>query len=75
MYVAPDSTNIFGLYAVTACRITYHHEYQVKDGVRTYYDATPEVLQIGNHQFVECRLVHLWRTDMGIAWKSATNCA
>jgi hypothetical protein len=43
--------------------------------VRTYYDGIPAVIQVGNHQFVERQLVHLWRTDMNVAWKSATNCS
>jgi CxC5 like cysteine cluster associated with KDZ transposases len=47
----------------------------VKDGQRTYYDNIPDILQVGEHQFVERRVIHLWRTDMNLAWKSATNCA
>jgi len=47
----------------------------VNDGFRTYYDDIPDIIQIGNHQFVEYKVVCLWQTDMNLAWKSATNCA
>jgi hypothetical protein len=35
----------------------------------------PDIIQAGEHQFVERCLIELWRTDMVLAWKSATNCA
>lgn len=63
------------LTATSACSISYHHEYSVKNGLRTYYDTIPDIIQVGTHHFVERELVHLWRIDMNIAWKSASNCA
>src|SRR6202035_5606190 len=57
------------------CQTSYHHDFSVKNKVRTYYDHIPDVIQVGSHQFVERALIQLWRTDMNLAWKSATNCA
>src|ERR1700722_2914027 len=57
------------------CKIDYHLNYYVRAGQRTYYDSMPEVIQVGKPRFIECRVVELWRTDMLLAWKSATNCA
>ncbi|KAF8957661.1 hypothetical protein BDZ97DRAFT_1924399 [Flammula alnicola] len=52
------------------------HNYSVKDGMRHYYDgSTPEIIQVGEHQFVERKVVNMWRTDTNISWKSFTNCA
>jgi hypothetical protein len=47
----------------------------VKNEERIYYDGLPDIIQVGEHQFVERRVIALWRTDMNLAWKSATNCA
>ncbi|KAF8144269.1 hypothetical protein K438DRAFT_1632122 [Mycena galopus ATCC 62051] len=57
------------------CNTNYHHNYSVKDGVRTYYGNTPRYIQIGEHQFAERKLVGLWVTLMLVGWVSATNCA
>ncbi|KDQ48967.1 hypothetical protein JAAARDRAFT_144139, partial [Jaapia argillacea MUCL 33604] len=57
------------------CNINYHHNYFVHDGMRTYYNGIPDVIQVAEHQFVERRLIELWTTLMLVAWTSATNCA
>jgi hypothetical protein len=51
-----------------ACRITYHHNFQVKDEQRTYFDTIPDIIQVGKHQFAERRLVELWIHLMLISW-------
>ncbi|KAG2012844.1 hypothetical protein CC2G_009809 [Coprinopsis cinerea AmutBmut pab1-1] len=58
-----------------ACRINYHHNFSVHQGVRTYYQGVPEVLQIGEHRFAEVKLINSWITLMVVAWASASNCA
>ncbi|KDR67274.1 hypothetical protein GALMADRAFT_283614 [Galerina marginata CBS 339.88] len=59
-----------------SCGTTYYHNYQVKDGMRYYYDEEiPDIIQVGEHQFVEKRVLKMWCTDTNIAWKSFTNCA
>jgi hypothetical protein len=59
----------FGLTGtLSGCKINYHHDFFVKAGRRTYYDTITDVLQIGEHQFAETRLIRLWRTNMNIAW-------
>ncbi|THU84661.1 hypothetical protein K435DRAFT_586176, partial [Dendrothele bispora CBS 962.96] len=58
------------------CGINYHHNYFVKDGMRFYYDGkVPDILQLGEHQFVQVGLVKLWIYNMNVAWMSASNCA
>jgi KDZ transposase family protein len=47
----------------------------VKNERRFYYDNPPDILQIADHQFVEQRLIDLWRTNTRVAWVSFANCA
>jgi hypothetical protein len=51
------------------CQTNYHHNFQVKNGVRTYYDGIPSIIQVGEHQFAEKRLVQLWITLMLVSWQ------
>ncbi|KAF8799170.1 hypothetical protein BYT27DRAFT_7228010 [Phlegmacium glaucopus] len=57
------------------CNVNYHHNYQVYQGQQIYYDGIPEILQIGEHQFAERKLVNIWIMMMLLSWTSATNCA
>ncbi|KDQ59117.1 hypothetical protein JAAARDRAFT_57079 [Jaapia argillacea MUCL 33604] len=57
------------------CYINYHHNFSVHDGMRSYYDGIPDIIQVAEHQFVERQLIELWTTLMLVAWTSATNCA
>lgn len=59
----------------TVCKINYHNNFRVFQGQRMYYDGIPDILQIGEHQFAETKLVELWITMMLLSWTSATNCA
>ena len=37
--------------------------------MQRYYDgAIPDIIQVGEHQFVEKKVVNMWRTDMNISW-------
>ncbi|KAJ7363872.1 hypothetical protein DFH08DRAFT_798334 [Mycena albidolilacea] len=38
------------------CKTNYHHNYSVQGGIRQYYGDTPQYIQIGEHQFAECKL-------------------
>ncbi|KAF8057809.1 hypothetical protein FPV67DRAFT_1677039 [Lyophyllum atratum] len=58
-----------------SCNINYHHNYSVEKDKRTYYDGIPEIIQVGEHQFMERKLIQLWITMMLVSWTSATNCA
>jgi hypothetical protein len=60
---------------LSECGTNYHHNFRVKEGVRTYYDGIPDIIQVGEHQFTERRLIQLWITLMLVSWTSATNCA
>ncbi|KAF8219141.1 hypothetical protein L208DRAFT_1342983 [Tricholoma matsutake] len=62
------------------CKTNYHCNFWVNEGVHTYYNGIPAVIQVGEHQFAERRLIQLWITLMLVSWQvhpmtSATNCA
>ncbi|THV06144.1 hypothetical protein K435DRAFT_816015 [Dendrothele bispora CBS 962.96] len=57
------------------CNTTYHNNFSVNDGTRTYYEHVPRYIQAGEHQFVEDKLVDSWITMMLLGWFSASNCA
>ncbi|KAJ7759415.1 hypothetical protein DFH07DRAFT_1023762 [Mycena maculata] len=57
------------------CNTTYHPDYSVQKGRRTYYGGIPRYIQIGAHQFAEKRLIAMWISLMLVAWVSATNCS
>ncbi|KAK0449351.1 hypothetical protein EV421DRAFT_1889154 [Armillaria borealis] len=57
------------------CKQIYHHNYYIKNGMRFYYNIVPDIIQIGDHQFVEKRLVESWRLSMNLAWVFASNLA
>ena len=51
------------------CRVSYQHDYYVEDKLRVYYqDVIPHIIQIGEHQFAETRLIKMWRMNMNCAW-------
>ena len=66
---------IFLLCYLVACKVNYHNNYYIKDGERVYYDNIPQIIQVGNHQFIEVKVVNVWITLMVVSWTSATNCA
>jgi hypothetical protein len=57
------------------CKINYHHDYQVFNGQRIYYDTVPDIIQVGEHQFAEQKLINMWISMMLFSWTLATNCA
>ncbi|KAJ7662582.1 hypothetical protein DFH06DRAFT_987125 [Mycena polygramma] len=57
------------------CKTTYHNNYSVRDGIRTYYAGIPNTIQVGEHQFVEREVLSLFVGLMLISWTSATNAA
>ena len=60
---------------IKACKVNYHHNFGVRNDQRIYYDnGIPDIIQIGEHQFVECDVVKLWITSMVVSWTSATDC-
>lgn len=50
------------------CNTNYHHDYSVKDDVRTYYGGIPDVVQVGDHQFVERVVLNLFIGLMLNSW-------
>jgi hypothetical protein len=69
-----------GLYkcstSLLECKVNYHHNFYVPHGgQRHYFSTTPDVIQVGDHQFVETKVINLWIGMMLMSWTSATNCA
>lgn len=50
------------------CHTNYHHNYAVQDGYRQYYHQIPQNVQVGEHQFIESRLIRLWISNMVMQW-------
>ncbi|KAF8156137.1 hypothetical protein BJ912DRAFT_1027204 [Pholiota molesta] len=57
------------------CKTTYHHNYSVKDKIRTYYGRVPDVIEVGKHQFVCRKVANMFINLMLISWTSAANSA
>ncbi|KAG9005693.1 hypothetical protein FRB90_010254 [Tulasnella sp. 427] len=55
-------------HASNGCRTDYHHNYYVQDGKRRYYGGVPDVIQIGEHHFVQKKVVEMWQGLMLHAW-------
>ena len=45
---------------IPACGINYHHNFQISNGEHIYYGGVPDILQVGEHQFVEKKVVEMW---------------
>lgn len=43
-----------------ACQINYHYNFKVSGGKRTYYGGIPDIIQVGEHQFVERPVIEIW---------------
>ena len=50
------------------CHTSYHNNYSVCNGQRTYSPGIPELIEIGEHQFVEVAIVKMWCTEMLFGW-------
>ncbi|KAG2125160.1 hypothetical protein DEU56DRAFT_743984 [Suillus clintonianus] len=68
--IATYSIHLYG----AGCNTNYHHEYSVKDKTRMFYPGIPDIIQVGGHQFMETRVVRMWRTLMLVLWMSMSNC-
>ncbi|KAF8545563.1 hypothetical protein OG21DRAFT_1429077 [Imleria badia] len=42
------------------CDVNYHHNFKVYKGEHTYYGGVPDIIQVGEHQFVECQVIKMW---------------
>ena len=52
------------------CTTNYHHNYSINAEFRTYYGGVPNLIQVGEHQFIEkwVRVVDLFMGMMLVAW-------
>ncbi|KJA15025.1 hypothetical protein HYPSUDRAFT_72271 [Hypholoma sublateritium FD-334 SS-4] len=55
------------------CCTSYHHNYSVQNARRTYYPGIPNIIQVGDHQFVETKVIASWQAHMLFGWFSASN--
>jgi hypothetical protein len=52
----------------SGCQTSYYHNFRVKDGIQYYYEGElPELIQVGEHQFVERKVVFMWTIDTNIS--------
>jgi hypothetical protein len=56
------------------CKTSYHHNYHIKQDSRYYYTQQPPNVEVGEHQFVDRKVIDLWIDAMVISHTSATNC-
>jgi hypothetical protein len=61
---SPFTVMYYGL----GCNTNYHNNFSVHNGRRTYYSGKPTFIQVGEHQFVEDRVVELWTNQMLLGW-------
>jgi hypothetical protein len=59
----------------TDCKVSYHHNYYIKAKSRHYYTQPLPIIELGEHQFAERKVVDLWINAMLFSHTSATNCA
>ena len=60
----------------SGCGTIYHHDYYVQNNMHFYYDiehidtgdGIPGVLEIGEHQFAETKVLVGFRLQMCLAW-------
>ncbi|KAF8225620.1 hypothetical protein L208DRAFT_1128618, partial [Tricholoma matsutake] len=57
------------------CKTSYHHNYYIKQDFRYYYAQQPPIIKVGEHQFVDRKVIDLWIDVMVISHTSATNCS
>lgn len=53
------------------CKRTYHHNFYVHGGTRTYYGGMPEVIQVAMHYFMDQALLEFFATSQEFAWCAA----
>jgi CxC5 like cysteine cluster associated with KDZ transposases len=52
---------------VKDCKISYYHNYYIKDGHRYYYTHPLHVIEVGGHQFVKQKVVKTWINVMVVS--------
>lgn len=56
------------------CKINYHYNFKVFNGKHTYYGGIPDIIQISEHQFMECQVIVMWMSlmDHWYVWPAGT---
>ncbi|KAF8236156.1 hypothetical protein L208DRAFT_1019439, partial [Tricholoma matsutake] len=50
------------------CKINYHHSFCIEGSRQIYYNGIPDVIQVGEHQFVEWKVINMFMTLMLVSW-------
>ena len=50
------------------CSTNYHHNFSINAEFHTYYGGVPNLIQVGEHQFIEKRVFNLFIGMMLVAW-------
>lgn len=64
---APRPYILTSLFTVD-CKMNYHHNFYVEGGQRVYYNIAMDIIQVGEHQFVERKVINLFITLMLVSW-------
>lgn len=46
----------------------YHNNFSMHNGIQTYYLEKPKYIQVGEHQFVEDKVIMMWTGQMLLGW-------
>jgi hypothetical protein len=74
IFTVPVSRAVYAVYfclvliSLSECKTNYHNNFSVQNGIRTYYGGVPDLIQVGEHQFVEASLINTWVDLMLTAW-------
>ena len=50
------------------CLTNYHHNFSINAEFCTYYGGVSNLIQVGEHQFIEKRVINLFIGMMLVAW-------
>ncbi len=69
-YVYLATVHIGSLWSISVieCNTNYHHNFAVKNGMRTYYGNILNMIRVGKHQFIEKQVIDLWISMMLLLW-------
>lgn len=54
--------------ACQVCHTSYQYNFYVRASRRVYWDGIPDAIEVGEHQFVERRVIEGWLLDMLHSW-------
>lgn len=67
-YVSSSFFPVANRATASGCNTNYQHDHYVRGDKRTYYEGVPDVIQVGEHQFVEREVQNLFTGLMLLSW-------